>query len=308
MAKINDTQDLNEILLIIFSFVDDFLKNVLGVLHTAIEKAPKIGNRRPPQKQRNLRVSEFITLGIFRFYVGMSNWKDFYRYIKTHHKQDFPNLPSYENFVSGLNWIGPLAYVMSLGFAHFFRKQMAANDPYLADSSKLSVCNIKREFSHKTCRRIAKKSKSSMGWFYGFKLHIVSNQLMQILAVSISPGNVDDRKGLAQIWNYIFGIIVADGGYVGKEFSEHARTLGKQILAGVRANMKKLMTPPQHRLLKLRQRVESVFSVLKLRFHMESTLPRSEIGYFSHYSWCLVAYQLKQFFKTNLNLNQVLIA
>ena len=83
------------------------------------------------------------------------------------------------------------------------------------DSSKLSVCHIKREFGHKVAKRIAAKSKGSMGWFYGFKLHIIVNQLMEILEATITPGNKDDREGMALIWNHIFGLIVADAGYVG---------------------------------------------------------------------------------------------
>lgn len=61
--------------------------------------------------------------------------------------------------------------------------------------------------------------------------------------------------------------------------------------------MKKLMTKLQHQILRCRQIVETVFSVLKLRFGLETTLPRSELGYFAHYMWCLAAYQLTRYFK-----------
>lgn len=270
------------------------------MLNPAIER-PRITNKNPPVKQRKLRLSEIVTLGIFRFYVGTTNWKDFYWHIDTYHRRDFPNLPCYSKFIEGVNFVSPLGFFLCLAFAQFFRDSTPLEEPKFADSSKLKVCEIKREFSHKVCRNIAAKSKSSMGWFYGFKLHVVSNRLMQILSVTVTAGNKDDRKGLSQIWHHIFGLIVADGGYVGKEFSAEAQRLGKCLLTGVRANMKKVMTVHQHRLLKLRQSVETIFSVLKLRFHMESTLPRSSLGYFSHYCWCLAAYQLKQFFKP-LNL------
>jgi Transposase DDE domain len=307
MAELNDTRDLDKILMTIYCFVDEFLGSTVELLEPAIEKQ-RISNQNPPTKQRNLRLSEIVTLGLFRFYVGSSNWKDFYWHIRSYHSQDFPTMPSYSKFIEAINFSSPLAYFLCLSFAETFREAMPLDEPKLADSSKLQVCGIKREFSHKVCRHIAAKSKSSMGWFYGFKLHIVANRLMQILAVTITPGNTDDRKGLSQIWRYIFGLIVADGGYVGKEFSDLAKTLGKQLLTGVRANMKKIMTAYQHRLLRLRQCVETVFSVLKLRFHLEITLPRSPIGYFSHYSWCLAAYQLKQFFKASQPLSLNLIA
>jgi transposase len=111
-----------------------------------------------------------------------------------------------------------------------------------------------------------------MGWFYGFNLRI-------------TPGNTDDRKGLEMIWNKILGTIIADAGYVGKNWQKKAQDLGKILI-----------TKAQHNLLKLRQLVETVFSVLKHRINLETTLPRSELGYFAHYIWCISSYQFKKFF------------
>ena len=194
-----------------------------------------------------------------------------------------------------MNALSAVALLLLHGFMQFFRSITKTEDPKLADSMKLEVCNIKREFSHKVMKNIAQKSKSSMGWFYGFKLHIICNELMQILNLRITPGNVDDRKGLEMIWNDIFGIIVADAGYLGGNWQKKAHGLGKHLLAGVRANMRKIMTDTQHQLLQLRQRVEMVFSVLKLRFGIETTLPRSPLGLFAHYIWSITAYQFKKF-------------
>jgi hypothetical protein len=120
---------------------------------------------------------------------------------------------------------------------------------------------------------------------------------MQILNFTITPGNTDDRKGLDKIWNDILGIIIADAGYIGNNWIKKANNLGKHLFTAVKANMKKLMTSIQYKLLKLRQNVETVFSVLKLRMGIETTLPRSPLGYFAHYIWCITAYQLDQFFK-----------
>jgi hypothetical protein len=110
-------------------------------------------------------------------------------------------------------------------------------------------------------------------------------------------GNAGDREGLEMMWNHIFGLIVADAGYLGKEFSGRAAKLGKRLLTGVRKNMKKLMTAAQHELLKMRQIEETVWSVLKHRLGMENTLPRSGLGHFAHYIWCLTAYQLKRYWE-----------
>ena len=136
-----------------------------------------------------------------------------------------------------------------------------------------------------------------MGWFYGFKLHIICNQLMHILAFTITPGNTDERKALARIWDNVLGMIIADAGYIGKEWAQKARDTGKLLLTAVKANMKKLMTKTQHALFKLRQRVEAIFSVLKLRMGIENTLPRSSLGFLAHYLWCITAYQIKKYFE-----------
>lgn len=236
MAELNGSRNKEEILTTIYVFVDDFLKVVLMSLSTAIE-APKITQQNSPRKQRQLCLAELVTLGLFRFYVGISNWKSFYEHMVTYHSKDFPDLPHYSRFVEGVNATSPVAVFLVQVLGDFFAAKMPLDEPKLADSSRLRVCEIKREFSHKVCRGIAAKSKSTMGWFYGFKLHIIAN-----------------------------------------------------------------------RLLKMRQAVETVFSVLKLRFGLESTLPRSTLGFFAHYFWALAAYQLKQFFKHNLFKTQLRFA
>jgi hypothetical protein len=99
------------------------------------------------------------------------------------------------------------------------------------------------------------------------------------------------------IWNKIFWIIIADAWYLSKELREKAVDRWKQLITTVRGNMKNLMTKFQHWLLRVRQKVEMVFSVLKLRFHLETSLPHSEIWYFTHYILCLTAYQFNKFCK-----------
>lgn len=284
--------NLDTVLITVYCFVDDFLKGVLGSISYALKRP---NQHRPPTPKHKLTVAELVSLAIFRFFTGHRNWKDFHHQLQTYHRKDFPTLPVYENFLRAMNALSAMALLLLHGFMQFFRSITRKEDVKFADGSKLQACHIKREFSNKVAQRIAKKSKSSMGWFYGFKLHVITNELMQILNFRSTPGNIDERKALAMTWNDIFGMIIADAGYLGGNWQEKARSLGKQLLTGVRANMKKIMTDTQHRLLNLRQRVESVFSVLKLRFGIESTLARSELGFFAHSLWSIAAYQFKKF-------------
>ena len=278
----------------LYCFVDDFLKGVFQNIRYALKRPDR---NTPPLKKHNLSIAELSALAIFRFFTGHKNWKDFYRHLKTYHAADFPRLPKYGNFIEAVNVLSPLAGLMLQGFMHVFRKNTREEDPKFVDSAKLEVCGIKREFSHKVAKSLATKSKSSMGRFYGFRLHAIVNELMQILNFTITAATVDERKGLEKMWNDIFGMIIADAGYVGANWREKAASLGKHLFTAVRENMKKIMTEAQRQLLKMRQKVEIVFSVLKLRLGIQNTLPRSPLGHLARYLWCITAYQLKKFFE-----------
>lgn len=294
MTLLKHSSDLKNILTMIYCFTDDFLKGIVKNIQYALMRP---NNNHPPIKKRNLSLAELASLAIFRFFTGHRNWKDFYRRIKTYHAADFPKLSNYENFIKAVNKLSTLANLMLCGFMNIFQKLTGINKLKFVDSAKLEVCRIKREFSHKVCYGIASKSKSTMGWFYGFRLHIICNELMQILKIKITTGAFGERAGLEMMWSNIFGMIIADAGYLGKDLQEKAQGLGKRLFTAVKANMKKLMTDLEWQLLKMRQCVETVFSVLKLRMGIETTLPRSPLGYLAHYLWCLTAYQLKKFFE-----------
>lgn len=298
MTYLNKLPDLEIILIAIYCFVDDFLKGAVQSIPHALQRP---NHAAPPIKAFNLSLAELVSLALFRFFVGHRNWKQFYRFVGTYHGQDFPHLPNYQNFIAAMNRLSCLAALMLQGFVNFFRSTTGLVHVKIADSTKLEVCKIKREFTHKVAKSIAHKGKSTMGWFYGFKLHIVCNAFMQILGFKFTPGNTDDRKGLDMMWNAIFGLIIADAGYLGRNWQEKAQSLGKHLFTAVKANMRKIMTALQHQLLNLRQRVESVFSVLKVRLGLETSLPRSVLGHFAHYLWCITAYQLDQYFSFIFN-------
>ena len=90
----------------------------------------------------------------------------------------------------------------------------------IVDSTILSVCHNRRIHRYKVFKNIAQRGKSSMGWFYGFKLHAVFNHVGELVNFCLTPGNVDDRKGLRQMANKLFGLLVGDRGYISKELSD----------------------------------------------------------------------------------------
>ena len=63
---------------------------------------------------------------------------------------------------------------------------------YYADSTKIAICNNARIRNNKTFDGLAKRGHTSIGWFYGFKLHMVINKSGEIIAVKMTKGNVSD--------------------------------------------------------------------------------------------------------------------
>ncbi len=64
------------------------------------------------------------------------------------------------------------------------------------DTSTIAVCHKKRISRNKVFSHLAEISKSTYGWFFGFKLHLVINEIGEIQALTLTKGNVDDRKPL----------------------------------------------------------------------------------------------------------------
>jgi transposase len=284
------TNENNTIVLIgLYDIIYDFHQLLIAQLPTSL---PKPDQSNPPTKRTRLSIVMLVSIIIFKFFTGHRSWKDYYRYLKSHHDGvNIGKLPNYQNFIKSVHKLVGYALV----FLETIRKHCKQGiNLQFADSTKLAVCNIKREFNHKVVKGLATKSKSTMGWYYGFKLHLVCDIHGQILAWRITTATVDDRKGLSLIWNELVGMIVADAGYLGSNWQKAAADLGLKLLTGVKKIMKKLMSKWEYFLLKARQRVETTFSVLKLRLGLETSLPRSIMGYFAHYVWCLLAYQLRR--------------
>lgn len=84
------------------------------------------------------------------------------------------------------------------------------------DSTTLDVCDSHRIQQHKVFEGIAQRGRSSTGWFYGFKLHLVINDRGEILNFCLTPGNVNDRnrKVMAHLTKSLFVKLFADKGYV----------------------------------------------------------------------------------------------
>ena len=129
--------------------------------------------------------------------------------------------------------------------------------------------------------------------FFGLKLHAICNHQNQIVAIRITTGSVDDRAPVKELVKNLTGTIYADAGYIGEVLRKTLAESPVNLVVAPRNNMNKLMSYIEHLMLKSRQRIEQVFSVIKTRFGLNCALARSVNGVFVLLASAIVWYQIK---------------
>lgn len=254
----------------LYCVVDDFCQFVLPEL----EKATLPHEGKSKIRSSRLSPSEIITIIVHFHCSHFRNFKAYYtQYVRVHLNHEFPGLVSYNRFVE----LMPSVLVLICLFIHFQCKTMTGI--YFIDSTTLSVCHHKRASSNRVFKGIAKKSKSTMGWFYGFKLHILINDQGELIAFNITKANVDDRKTVDYLSQGLSGKLVGDKGYISQALFDVLYARGLQLITKIRKNMKnKLMPMIDKLLLRKRALVETVIDQLKNISQIEHSRHRSPIN------------------------------
>lgn len=268
----------------------ELLEQLFFIIDDLVDLIP-CGIGRRIGRKAVLCVSEMISMIVFGVLMGFKTVKQLYRFIRSYHQKEFPQMPKYQNFNNLFNQysckaLQVLKIIMAFNLQH-------STEIKAVDATAIAVCKNKRIFHHKVCRDIAERGKSSMGWFYGFKLHICVDLKGKLLSCKITPGNTDDRKPVLDLLKKIKGIVLADAGYVSQELVKTLQKQGVQFITAVKGNMKKLMTNYQHKTLKKRQIVETAFGVQKQGLNLVSSFARSVTGHFSRIIYCLLTYSLR---------------
>ena len=173
----------------IFCIFDDFCKYFTPEFKKHTLQVP---GKRHRNRASRMSDSEIMTILVLFYTHRFRDFKSFYLgYICQHMYRDFPHRLSYNRFVE---WQAQVALHLLL-----FLQTCAlgkCSGISIIDSTPLASCHIKRERQHRTMRGWAAKGKCTMGWFYGFKLHLVINDRGEIIQWKLTPGNVDDREPL----------------------------------------------------------------------------------------------------------------
>jgi len=162
------------------------------------------------------------------------------------------------------------------------------------DATDIPVCLKKNADSHKTMADFASFARSSKGWFYGVKMMLTRDADGRMLGVKFTSANANDRDTFRKVNHDIFGIIVADAGFVSKQLEDDMNMDGKRwILIRPYKTMKKLMTQWQEDLYRGRFQIEFDFRSLKMFYGLVTSLPRSVNGYLANYIHALTSFVLR---------------
>ena len=192
-----------------------------------------------------LNKADYITLALFKQEYGIKTTKQLYEFVRDYMQKDFPPLPSYQQFNEGINSTFRYLVIIVWLLTKMTRKRGAKY--HIVDSSPLPVCNNQYRFLAKVFKGLARPGKNLNGWFWGFKLHLIINQDMEIESIRISDGSMHDIDVLeGDFIEGIRGWLVGDKGYIGQKKAQDLAAKDIKLVTRTRANMKKNPALPIH--------------------------------------------------------------
>ena len=266
--------------------VDDFCRLFVEQWQRSLLEDGEIKRRRACR----LSTAEIMTIVIHFHQSHYRDFKNYYLdYVCRQLRDYFPELLSYTRF------LGITSSVVVPMCSYLTSKLGKPTGIQFVDSTKIEVCHIIRAKRNQVFAGVAMHGKGTMGWSFGFKLHLIINHLGEIIALKLTKGNVDDRQPVSDMASSIFGKLYGDKGYISKVLSGELREKGVELITSVRKNMKKKFISLWDRaILKKRFIIETVNDQLKNISYIEHSRHRSIHGFMLNLLGGLIAYCLKE--------------
>jgi hypothetical protein len=269
-------------LIAMFCDIDDFCKG-FEPLYT--QRLLHSGQRQRT-RHAQLSLSELMTIIVYFHQSHYRDFKHYYTdYVTGHLRPYFPALVRYSRFVE----LMPRALVPLCNYLHT-RKGRCTGITFV-DSTPLAVCHNKRIGRHKVFAAWATRGKCSMGWYFGFKLHLMVNDAGELLGFRVTTGEVDDREPVARMAQGLWGHLYGDRGYISQELHEALLAGGLKLITLRRRNMKpRLMRLWDRLMLRKRFLIETINDNLKNVSQIEHSRHRSLSGFMVNVVGALIAY------------------
>lgn len=251
-------------------------------------------------KPSRLSTSEVMTILIAFHHSGFRDFKTYYtQFVSRYWHQYFPGLVSYTRMLKLLQSVLP-------ALCSYLKKRFEKpTGVAFIDSTTLKVCHNMRIPRHKVFADMAQRGKGTMGWFYGFKLHLIMNDEGGLLAVKVTQGNVDDRKPVLDMVDNVSGSLYADKGYVSNSLKQALVERDINFVTGQRSNMKpQPISDWDKAMLSKRFIIETVFDQLKNMAQIEHSRHRSCVSFMVNLMAGLIAYTF-QAKKPSINITRL---
>jgi hypothetical protein len=281
----------------LFWEVDDYCQKFAAhqQLHPQLESGEGVSR----SYNSRLSLSEVMTIAIGFHGSDARTFKGFYtQTVLPHWRDAFPELVSYTRFVE-------LMAMSVMPLCNYLQNRLGdVTGIAFVDATPIEVCHRCRAGSHRLFQEFAGWSKNSMGWHFGFKLHLIINDRGELLATALTPGNTDDRKPVPEMTQRLWGKLFGDRGYLSQALFDQLYERGVQLVTNLRKNMKNRLVSLHDKLM-LRKRVliETVNDQLKNISQVEHSRHRSPWNFLVNLLAGLVAYTFAEK-KPSLHLNQ----
>jgi hypothetical protein len=277
----------------LFCDIDDFCQFFEPMWRRRLLASGACRRRKPGA----LSLSEVMTILVLFHASGYRDFKTFYtRHVAEQMAGAFPKLVSYGRFVE----LQREALVPLWCYLHT-RKGRCTGIAFV-DATTLAVCHNLRIPQHKVFADCAQRGRSSMGWFYGFKLHLVINECGELLGCYLTPGNVDDRRPVPQMVKELWGRLFGDKGYISQPLATLLHAQDLRLVTRLKKNMRnKFLALTDKLMLRKRALIETVNDQLKNISQIEHTRHRSLWNFLGNVAAGLIAYTWREK-KPSLNI------